>query len=73
MLPSIMMSSWMKGQGRGCIPCGAKEPVVTPLDTIDCIYSRADNTILVSGMDSALHRINHESDSSPVLESIFMS
>lgn len=67
------MSSWMKGQGRGCIPCGAKEPVVTPLDTIDCIYSRADNTILVSRMDSASYHINHESDSSSVFESTFTS
>ena len=38
---------WMQGQDGGCIPCGARPPVVTPLDTIDCIYSRADNTILV--------------------------
>ncbi len=40
----------LQAQKSGCMPCRAKEPVVTPLDTIDCIYSRADNTILVSSV-----------------------
>ena len=30
-----------------CGICRSSAPVVTPLDNLDCIYSRADNTILV--------------------------
>lgn len=30
-----------------CGVCRRSGPVVTPLDKLDCIYSRADNTILV--------------------------
>lgn len=47
---SMTRSDWeaavQVAPGR-CGICRSSAPVVTPLDNLDCIYSRADNTILV--------------------------
>lgn len=37
----------MQVESSRCGICSSSGPTVTPLDSLDCIYSRADNTILV--------------------------